>query len=229
VVRAIADPADASHMFHTLARGLLDLLAPPECPACALDWSPADGAASFCPACAPLLELPPDQLRPPADDAAATVFQGPAADAIRRFKYAGNRSAAPCLATLLVDAAVGYAGAIDAVVPMPLHPSKLRGRGWNPSVLLAKPVAAALAVPLRTRWLSRQRATRDQAGLSRKARLHNVLGAFTAREVPPQRVLLIDDVRTTGATLAEAAKTLRARDHHVVTLALAWAPGDLGE
>jgi predicted amidophosphoribosyltransferase len=81
---------------------------------------------------------------------------------------------------------------------------------------------------MRTRWLTRTRATRDQAGLSRDARQHNLLGAFSARAVPARRVLLIDDVRTTGATLAEATKTLRAREHEVISLALAWAPGDPG-
>jgi predicted amidophosphoribosyltransferase len=225
--------ADESRMFHTLARGLLDLLSPPECPACGLAWSPHDespdpSTPSFCPACAPLIELPPIQWRPPAQDSAAAVFQGPLADAIRRYKYAGARNAAASLSELLVNAAAAHAGEVDAVVPMPLHPRKLRERGWNPCVLLARPVAVSLGVPLRTRWLSRRRVTRDQAGLSRQARLHNVLGAFDARDVTPQRLLLIDDVRTTGATLAEAAKTLRAREHRVFTLALAWAPDDPG-
>jgi predicted amidophosphoribosyltransferase len=215
-------------MYHTLARGLLDLLAPPECAACGLEWADPEGLGSFCPACAPLIELPPSGLRPPARDAAATLFQGPVADAIRRFKYGNRRDALPSLSALLLDAASAYAGSVDAVVPMPLHPRKLRARGCNPSALLARPVASALSVPLRTRWLARTRATRDQAGLSREARLHNLLGAFSARAVAPQRVLLIDDVRTTGATLAEASKTLCARGHEVSTLALAWAPGDLG-
>jgi predicted amidophosphoribosyltransferase len=215
-------------MYHALTRGLLDLLAPPECAACGLGWQAPEGLHSFCPACAPLIELPPSGLRPPARDAAATLFQGPVADAIRRFKYANRRDALPSLAALLVEAAAAYAGRVDAVVPMPLHPRKLRERGCNPSALLARPVAAALSVPLRTRWLTRARATRNQAGLSRDDRLHNLLGAFSARPVPPQRLLLIDDVRTTGATLAEATKTLRARGHEVITLALAWAAGDLG-
>jgi ComF family protein len=215
-------------MLQLLAGGLLDLLAPPQCPACGLDWQAPDGAATFCGACAPLVEVPPPELRPPARSAAAVVFQGPVADAIRRFKYAGRRDALPALAALLVDAAAAYAGSVDAVVPMPLHPHKLRARGWNPSALLAAPVARALGVPMRTRWLTRTRATRDQAGLSRDARQHNLVGAFSARAVPARRVLLIDDVRTTGATLAEAIKTLRAREHEVISLALAWAPGDPG-
>jgi predicted amidophosphoribosyltransferase len=133
---------------------------------------------------------------------------------------------AQSLARLLVPAAYGYAGRVDAVVPMPLHPRKLRERGWNPSLLLAKPVGRALGIPLRAGWLIRTRATRSQADLSSTARRENVRGAFTARDAAPQRILLIDDVMTTGATLSEASDTLQARGHDVITLALAWSPDD---
>jgi predicted amidophosphoribosyltransferase len=125
---------------------------------------------------------------------------------------------------MLAQGALGYASRVDAVVPMPLHIRKLRSRGFNPSALLARPACAALGVPLRTRWLARCRATRDQAGLTSEQRQLNVQGAFAARPAPPQRILLVDDVRTTGATLAEAAATLQAHGHDVFTLALAWAP-----
>lgn len=154
------------------------------------------------------------------------LYQGPVADAIRHFKYASKTERAPELAALLVDAALAHAGHIDAVIPLPLHPKKLGERGWNPAALLARPVARALGVPLHTRWLTRVRATAAQAGLSRSERLRNVQGAFAAKEVPPARVLLIDDVRTTSATLDEAARCLGARGHDVYTLALAWAEQD---
>ncbi|HKP59550.1 MAG TPA: hypothetical protein VJV78_22660, partial [Polyangiales bacterium] len=80
-------------------------------------------------------------------------------------------------------------------------------------------------VPLRVGWLRRDRSTRSQAGLPRDARPSNVRGAFSAPALPARKLLLIDDVRTTGATLAEAAATLGARGHEVRTLALAWSPG----
>jgi ComF family protein len=152
------------------------------------------------------------------------VYAGPAADAIRHFKYAGQLAIAGPLSRLLIAGALAYAGAIDVVVPMPLHASKLRSRGWNPSLVLARPVARALGVPLRPLWLSRTRATRVQAGLSSAERLRNVYGAFRARAVPGCRVLLIDDVRTTGATLAEAARALETRGHAGTTVGVAWAP-----
>jgi len=183
----------------------------------------SDCEAGFCAACAPLVELAPPAFRPPARRAAAVLYQGPVADAIRHFKYASRSERVRDLAPLLVEAALAYAGRVDAVVPMPLHPEKLRERGWNPAALLARPVARALGVPLRDHWLRRVRATAAQAGLSRAQRDQNVSGAFAAKQVPPARVLLIDDVRTTSATLDEAARCLGARGHDVYTLALAWA------
>jgi ComF family protein len=209
-------------VFSTFFSGLLDLLAPPDCPSCGLPWVD-DAAAALCPACAPLIETAPPERLPPAVNAAMCLYQGPLADAIRRFKYADERHLLRHLAPLLTAAAPAYAGRIDVVVPVPLHVRKLRERGWNPAALLARPLAAALGVPLETSWLERVRETAVQAGLSRDARLSNVRGAFRARQIAPRRVLLVDDVRTTGATLLEAAACLEARAHSVSTLALAWA------
>ena len=239
-------------MLRFVAAGLLDLLAPPTCAACGLahegtqnaqahdghrEREPAYAAhaaslandshgataTGFCAACAVLIERAPSAMRPPAQHAAATLYQGPMADAIRAFKYGPNSSLAYCLSRWLVDSALHYAGRIDAVVPMPLHTARLRERGWNPSTLLARPVARALALPLRPSWLQRVRPTATQAGLSRTARQQNVRGAFQAARVPTARVLLIDDVHTTGATLQEATRCLEARGHQVSSLALAWA------
>jgi ComF family protein len=216
-------------VFGIVAKGLLDLLSPPECPGCQLAWEPLETEVPFCPACAPLIELPPSGLRPPAPLAAAVAYQGPVADAIRRFKYGGASFLAPQLSWLIIRAARPYAGHVDAIVPMPLHPTKLRERGFNPSALLARPVATALGLPMRVDWLLRRRATSSQAGLSSAARQQNVLGAFVARRVGPCRVLLIDDVYTTGATVGAAGLALRARGHDVMALALAWAPTDQPE
>jgi predicted amidophosphoribosyltransferase len=163
---------------------------------------------------------------PPATNAAICQYQGPLADAVRLLKYYDERHLLRHQPPLLTAAAPAYAGRIDAVVPVPLYPRKLRQRGWNPAALLARPLAAALGVSLQTSWLRRVRDTAVQAGLSRDARIHNMRGAFRARPVAPSRVLLVDDVRTTGATLLEAASCLEARGHDVSTLALAWALHD---
>jgi ComF family protein len=214
-------------MFSTFVSGLLELLAPTECPGCGLPFEPvSQGDPGFCAACAPLLEPTPPHQQPPAEHAALCLYQGPMADAIRRFKYADQRQLFRHFAPLLQAAAQPYAGAVDVVVPVPLHPAKLRQRGWNPAALLARPLARALGVPLRAAWLRRARETAVQAGLSRVARTQNVHGAFKAKPVPPARVLLVDDVRTTGATLHEAASCLAEQGHVVSTLALAWALPD---
>jgi ComF family protein len=209
-----------------LFSGLLDLLAPPECPACALPYESPGAEPGFCPACAPLIETAPAAQQPPATDAAICLYQGPLADAIRRFKYADQRQLLRHFRPLLTAAARPYAGLIDAVVPVPLHPCKLRERGYNPAALLARPIATALGVQLQTGVLRRVRETAVQAGLSREARARNVRGAFKARSGAPARVLLFDDVRTTGATLHEAATCLAEAGHTVSTLALAWALHD---
>lgn len=150
-------------------------------------------------------------------------FGGPLADALRRLKYARRTELVPALAALLAGACAPLAGRVDAVVPIPLHPARLRARGFNQAALLAAPVAARLGVPLDAGALRRVRDTPAQAGLGASDRASNVRGCFAARLRPGRtRVLVIDDVRTTGATFAEAARALReagAIEVHVRALA----------
>jgi ComF family protein len=208
---------------HPLLEGFFRLLAPVFCPGCDLLLRP--GEAEFCEACLPLLEKTPSALQPPAASAALYVYGGPLADAIRRLKYGSRSEFGPVLGRLLARGALTYAGRVDAVMPMPLHPRALQERGFNQSLYLARPVARALAVRLDTRSLERRRDTREQAGLSRAGRIANVKEAFQVRSrTEPGRVLLVDDVRTTGATLASAGEALlEAGASLVYTLALARA------
>ncbi|MGF1467908.1 MAG: ComF family protein [Sandaracinaceae bacterium] len=204
-----------------LARGLLDLLAPPRCPACDDPLTPDDD--DFCGACAPLLE-PIVGAREGGE--AAYRFQGPMADAIRRFKYVPAAALAGPLGRRMAEAAaVHYAGRVDLVVPVPLHPERLRQRGFNQSALLARPASRILGASLSSLALRRRRPTPPQAGLSRGERARNVRGAFSVRRpraVAGRRVLVVDDVRTSGATLAEAVAELRragAAEVHAFVLA----------
>lgn len=203
---------------------LLELLAPDRCPGCDLAFDAEQHA--FCDACLPLLEST-EVWSDGAHSApsAAFLYGGPLAEALQRFKYAGRSELARPLGAMLASCALAYAGRVDCVAPVPLHPARLRSRGFNQSALLARPVARALGVPLAARALRRVRPTLDQAGLAREDRGQNVRGAFGAdRRAPGARVLLIDDVRTTGATLAEAADALlRGGCERVHPLALARA------
>jgi ComF family protein len=215
----------AKHALVSLVQGALDWLAPLHCAGC--DGLIGRDAIPFCGACAILLDDGPDALRAPARRAAAYAYGGPLADAIGRLKYEGRSDLGAGLAQLLARAALAYAGAVDAVIALPLHPARLRARGYNQSALLARPVARALGVPLVHDALQRVRDTPPQAGLSRVERLANVRGAFRARPTRAQRcarVLLIDDVRTTGSSLDAGAEALLAAGcSEVITLALAAA------
>jgi predicted amidophosphoribosyltransferase len=110
---------------------------------------------------------------------------------------------------------------------MPLHPTRLRQRGYNQALELARPLASAMDVPVRLDLLLRTRATRAQTDLGAIARRLNVRDAFTVKAgvAWPGHVALLDDVMTTGATLAEGARVLRrAGVRRIDIWALARAP-----
>lgn len=99
--------------------------------------------------------------------------------------------------------------AIDAVVPVPLHRSRLRGRGYNQSLELARPLAKRMQVPLNL-GIERVRATPPQTAISRAERRRNVRGAFAATaDFSGLRIAVIDDVMTSGATVDAVAQCLR--------------------
>lgn len=99
----------------------------------------------------------------------------------------------------------------DALVPLPLHRARLRRRGYDQALELARPLAKALCLPLRTDVLHRSKATAAQSRLDADARKRNLRGAFTVNPAAPlpAHVVLLDDVMTTGATLHAAATALR--------------------
>jgi ComF family protein len=182
------------------------LLAPPRCASC--DDAVARLAA-FCPACAATIE---PASRDEAD-LAAFLYGGAIAQAIRRLKYEARPDLARPLADLLwravAPAREGLAGAV--VVPVPLHPARLAERGFNQSALLARPIARRLRSPFAPMVLARIHDTPRQATLDRRERLINVVASVRVRQpgrIIGRVVLLVDDVRTTGATLSACTDAL---------------------
>ncbi len=126
---------------------------------------------------------------------------------IKALKYGDDLAAARCLGDLLADYLHRRSVAVpDAVIPVPLHPQRLRQRGFNQALELAR----RLDAPLAPQMVRRSRATAAQTGLDKSERRSNTRGAFqvTTHRVPAH-VAVIDDVLTTGATVIELAKTLR--------------------
>lgn len=146
--------------------------------------------------------------------AAAFVYGGSIARVIVRMKYEGRPDLARPLGDLLWAAIEPQRAALaDAVVvPVPLHPARLAERGFNQSALIACCIARRLRVSLVTMALVRVRSTLPQTTLDRQRRTENVAGAFVVRapdRIANRPILLIDDVRTTGATLDACTRALR--------------------
>ncbi len=153
------------------------------------------------------------------------AYDGELRQLIVLLKYGRVRSLAKPLAgwlALVVQRNPGLAD-VDALVPVPLHSRRQRARGYNQAELLARELSGELRRPVRTDWLARVKDTPSQTGLTVAQRVENVQGAFaTYSKLDGERILLVDDVCTTGATLNAGARTLKragARAVQAVTVA----------
>lgn len=189
------------------------------CPSCAaaLPWN-----RTACPRCAIPLPMAATacgrclKKAPPFEAVHATFAYGFALDRLLpRLKFQGDLAAGRLLATLM-QVSLPDVERPAALVPVPLSCARLRERGYDQALELAKPLARALHLPLRGDLLRRPRHTAAQSDLDALARRRNVRGAFVVpaaamrgRAALPAHVALIDDVMTTGATLAECAKALK--------------------
>jgi competence protein ComFC len=137
----------------------------------------------------------------------AVWLRGPAREAVHRLKYEGWWRVAETLAEAMggLEPLTGRV----CLIPVPLGHRRLRDRGYNQSERIAAALGARVGLPVVPDLLRRRRETRTQTALTPEARLANVAGAFEARGVRGRACVLVDDVFTTGATLAEAAAALR--------------------
>lgn len=161
----------------------------------------------FCDRCRAALD---PALSPPPEVRVAWAFSGALVHAVHRAKFGGSPAVPARLGELLAAHTTDLHDAIDAVVPVPLGRWRLLRRGYNQAGELARAVARTLRCPIGWDAVERARETPTQTALSREARQHNVHGAFRAhpRAVRGARVLLLDDVVTTGATLAACREAL---------------------
>lgn len=218
----------------TASKVLLDTLLPPQCLACnALVDTPGALCAScfgqftfitrpHCETCGVPLESPviEDVIcgaclrdRPSFDRArAAFVYDGDSKSLVLRLKHGDRTDTAAHLAKWLARAGADVIQACDIIVPVPLHRWRLLMRAYNQSALLANALGKLTGKPVVADALTRHKPTPSQGGLDRKARQRNVARAFTpyrAARIAAKRVLLIDDVLTTGATVNACARSLR--------------------
>ena len=234
--------SSATEYIRDIAHGIADLIYPPKCVACG-DIQ----ARHLCEAClSKIAYIEPPVCRrcglpldgPTCREAmcgrfafhnarAVAIYDGVVREAIHQLKYSGLTVVAQELRDLMTAFLARTPHfAIDAscVVPLPIHRSRQRERGFNQSFLLAVGVADHLNLPIDSKSLIRRVATRPQVELSPYERMENVKGAFAAADnaFEGQAVLLIDDVLTTGSTAGEASAALRkagARCVYVLTLA----------
>lgn len=216
-------PIDTTRRVCAPCLGAVEPLRPPLCIICgaSLDASDEDGHCGHCRADPPAFDSARAITRyRSGTDGASTI-----AALLRRHKYGLDQSLGRALAEYLEVSPAIDAGAYDVVIPVPLHRTRLRWRGFNQAALLGSALARRLNCSLDVATLARVRSTPPQTARDRAQRTRNVRNAFAVRRpsrVAGRRVLLVDDVMTTGATADECARMLRAagaRRIDVLTLA----------
>lgn len=203
-------------------------VAHPLCPICGRPFLDAGGEDHLCGSC--LARAPHfDWARAWACYPTGEPDEHPLREVIRRFKYGRKLSLGRPLGRIMArECGIFFDGCpIDVILPVPLHTKRLRWRGFNQALVLAREVGRRWAIPVDPFVLVRSRETDPQTQLNEEERRKNVRGAFavaSGKSVDGKIVLLVDDVYTSGATVNECARTLRragASGVQVLTLARA--------
>lgn len=196
----------ANDLFCGACEEKINYLRSPLCPACGAPFAGSEGTDHLCGDC--LISPQPFTVA-----RSAAAFEGILLEAIHAFKYRHRTGLGRGLGKILTGDSYarmelqGY----TMIMPVPLHVRRLRERGFNQSLILAKVFSKRFSIPLDFVTLRRERDTPPQTMMGRKERQANIKGAFGVahkERVGKQRVLLIDDVYTTGSTLAECARVL---------------------
>lgn len=196
----------------------LTFLDDPVCDGCGLAVAYADAARERCPAC---------QAKPKAFQRAraACVYDEHSRDLILKLKHADRTDLAGLFARWLSRSAVDLLAEADAVVPVPVHRARMLSRRYNQAAEIARPLARLAGLAYLPDALIRRRDTDSQGGKSASGRRRNVAAAFAVpagrrRQVAGKRIVLVDDVLTTGATAEGCARALRAAGAASVTLSV---------
>lgn len=197
----------------------------PLCPRCGIPFPVTDGEDHLCGECLVT-------RRPYAVARAVGLYDETLLTAIHLFKYRGRIGIGKILGNIMADFAGGMwdMNVFSVIMPVPLHRKRLRERGFNQAVILAREIAKRFSLPIDFLTLRRVIFTEPQVGLGREGRSVNVREAFAVRKperTAGKRILLVDDVYTTGSTLTECALTLlKAEADSVAVLTLAKAVSD---
>lgn len=197
----------------------------PLCPRCGIPFPATEGEDHLCGECLAT-------ERPYAVARAVGLYEKTLLRAIHLFKYRGRIGIGEVLGKIMADFAGGQwdMTVYSVIIPVPLHRKRLRERGFNQSVILARAIAKRFSLPLNFMTLRRELFTVPQVGLGREERPANVRKAFAVRKpekIAGRRVLLVDDVTTTGSTITECASVLmQAKAEAVAVLTLARAHHD---
>lgn len=187
----------------------IPFLVSPLCTVCGAPFATEEGSDHTCGAC--LTHTPFHTCR------SATILDGPVQELIHRFKYGGRVHLGHPLGLLTAARLEGFLTQVapDCIVPAPLHRKRVRQRGYNQSQLIGEVLGRTLKVPQEVGNLRRLRWTEPQTGLDASDRVSNVKGAFAVRDpkrLKGKRVLLVDDVLTTGSTVRACVDALREAD-----------------
>lgn len=225
-----------ARFLRQFATGIVELVYPPVCCGCGRLVGGRRAVCASCWSTLPLIERPfcdilgtpfsvdhgpgsvsPEAIAdPPAFDRlrSVAIHKGIARDLVHGLKYRDRTDLAPMMAEWMIRASDGAVASADAIIPVPLHAFRLWGRRFNQSAELARVIARLSGRPYHPDVLKRIRRTSRQVGLARQAREDNVRGAFAVSEkgraaLRGKSVVLVDDVYTTGATVAAATRALK--------------------